>query len=111
MVLGHKTHRTKTPIEPSASGQRLESLCAEYALRFGHPVVPGYWLDENQSCLELIQEALDKGRRRWILEFGYEFEYASPSIQRALGADADKLSLNRIKLRCVWLDPVEWGAG
>lgn len=90
---------------------RNDELCIEYRNRFGVPVSLPFWFANSMGkAVTMLHEALDKGRRRWILECG---PWAgNPPIEefKDLIADAGH-SLEGISLANTansWLDPVEW---
>ena len=85
--------------------------CVEYRNRFGTPISLPFWFANSMTrARELVEEALEKNRRRWILECGPWG--CNPPISEfievvaASGRNFESLSLG--DTACLWLDPVEW---
>jgi hypothetical protein len=86
-------------------------LCRKYRERFGVSVsLPFWFLNSMSVAIELLDEALKRGRRRWVLECG-------PWATNPPISDFEKIiieaghSLQTISLRqasCIWLEPQEW---
>ncbi len=88
-----------------------DEQCVEYLKRFEIPVsLPFWFVNSMTAATELLREALEKNRRRWILECGPwasnpPIEYFSDLILNA-GHSLETISL--INSANIWLDPVEW---
>ena len=72
--------------------------------------LPFWFVNSLGKAVPMLQEALDKGRRRWILECGPWASNTPLSEFKNLIAGAGH-SLDNISLADtanIWLDPVEW---
>lgn len=86
-------------------------ICLEYYEKFGVKLDLPFWFTNAMTeAQEMIKEAIQFGRRRWILECGlWGSKLPIHDYERVI-EEAGK-SLQRITLRDtknLWLDPVEW---
>ena len=97
---------SNSPISPSEVGIKFEAMCHEYRERFGHEVVPrSIWLWGSPESIALwIDEALRRGRRRWVLEIG-NCTVGTNEILVAAGLDPENTTIE--DMLHVWLDPIE----
>lgn len=98
--------RSGTPIPPSKQGIEFEAMCREYRERFGHEVIPrSIWLwGGPEDVFGWIREALQRGRRRWVLECGDTIE-GNDKIFAAAGLDPENTTIE--DMLHIWLDPIE----
>jgi hypothetical protein len=91
--------------------QENYEACVEYRERFGVAISLPFWFANSMTrAREFVEEALEKNKRRWILECGpwgcnppiSEFADVIITSGRAFN------SLSLEDTACLWLDPVEW---
>ena len=91
--------------------QEYYELCKEYRERFGVSVsLPFWFLNSMSVAIELLDEALKKDRRRWVLECG-PWATNPPISEFEEMIIESSLSLHTIFLKqasCIWLEPNEW---
>lgn len=86
-------------------------LCIEYRNRFGVPASLPFWFANSMGrAIEMLQEALDKGRRRWVLECGPWAGNPPIAEFKDLIANAghSMYDISLADTASIWLDPVEW---